>query len=83
MSLVRQICQLEISSNKNLIDQKLKNPNRSTRYYLQLTIVMKLRKNTNDKDRPSEVQSIMSLKKKSMHVMLVPKAMQMKAKCYK
>jgi hypothetical protein len=54
-----------------------------TRTNLQLTIVMKLRKNTKDKDRPKEVQSYESRRMILTQLMLVPNLMLMKAKCYK
>lgn len=83
MSLVRQICPQEISSNKNSIDQKLKNLNQLTRCYLQLTIVTKQRKNIKDKDRLREDPKKRSHKMISMQLMSVLKTLLMKAKCYK
>ena len=53
------------------------------RINLQLTIVMKLRKNTKDKDRPKEVQSYESRRMILTQLMLVLNLMLMKVKCYK
>ena len=54
-----------------------------TRHYLQLTIVIKLRKNIRDKDRHLEDPNKRLLKMISMQLMSVQKILLMKEKCYK